>query len=144
MNRSAKFPDGYGARLPGGGTALLRRRLEPAARRVALACLHFTASAVSVLLASDLFEFSWRYQLPALVTLAPGGALRSRRHRELVQDCQFRPPFLVIHRAPADPRRIFAAQGIRAFGYGFGAVLLGVALRQRGTRRLRSERCSPR
>jgi hypothetical protein len=24
---------------------------------------------------SDLFEFSWRYQLPALVTLAPAGAL---------------------------------------------------------------------
>ena len=26
-------------------------------------------------LVSDLFEFSWRYQLPALVTLAPAGAL---------------------------------------------------------------------
>jgi hypothetical protein len=24
---------------------------------------------------SDLFEFSWRYQLPALVTLVPAGAL---------------------------------------------------------------------
>ena len=24
---------------------------------------------------SDLFEFSWRYQLPALVTLPPAGAL---------------------------------------------------------------------
>lgn len=32
----------------------------------------------------------------------------------------------------ADARRIFAAQGLRAFGYGFGAVLLGVTLRQRG------------
>jgi hypothetical protein len=28
-----------------------------------------------VTLISDAFEFSWRYQLPALVTLAPGGAL---------------------------------------------------------------------
>jgi hypothetical protein len=28
-----------------------------------------------VLLVSDLFEFSWRYQLPALVTLVPAGAL---------------------------------------------------------------------
>jgi hypothetical protein len=28
-----------------------------------------------VLLVSDLFEFSWRYQLPALVTLIPAGAL---------------------------------------------------------------------
>jgi len=26
-------------------------------------------------LVSDAFEFSWRYQLPALVTLAPAGAL---------------------------------------------------------------------
>ena len=28
-----------------------------------------------VLLASDIFKFSWRYQLPALVTLPPAGAL---------------------------------------------------------------------
>ena len=27
------------------------------------------------MLVSDLFEFSWRYQLPALVTLVPAGAL---------------------------------------------------------------------
>ena len=30
---------------------------------------------MAVLLVSDLFEFSWRYQLPALVTLVPAGAL---------------------------------------------------------------------
>jgi hypothetical protein len=30
---------------------------------------------VFVLAVSDLFQFSWRYQLPALVTLAPAGAL---------------------------------------------------------------------
>ena len=35
----------------------------------------FFTAAVSVLLMSDLFEFSWRYQLPALVTLIPAGAL---------------------------------------------------------------------
>ena len=28
-----------------------------------------------MLLTSDLFEFSWRYQLPALITLPPAGAL---------------------------------------------------------------------
>jgi hypothetical protein len=28
-----------------------------------------------VLLVSDVFEFSWRYLLPALVTLIPAGAL---------------------------------------------------------------------
>ncbi len=35
-------------------------------------------------------------------------------------------------RLPADARRILAAQALRAFGYGFGAVLLGVTLHQRG------------
>jgi hypothetical protein len=58
-----------------GSAALLRRGRQPATRELALACLLFTASAVGVLLVSDQFEFSWRYQLPALVTLVPGGAL---------------------------------------------------------------------
>ncbi len=35
-------------------------------------------------------------------------------------------------RLPADARRILAAQALRAFGYGFGAVLLGITLSQRG------------
>ncbi len=35
-------------------------------------------------------------------------------------------------RLPADARRIFLAQALRAFGYGFGAVLLGVTLHERG------------
>ncbi len=55
---------------------------EPAAsvdrdsgRDVAVACLLFFATAVILLLVSDAFEFSWRYQLPALVTLPPAGAL---------------------------------------------------------------------
>jgi hypothetical protein len=57
--------------------AALRRRgfLSPRQRQLALACLLVFGSAVAVLLASDLFEFSWRYQLPALVTLPPAGAL---------------------------------------------------------------------
>jgi hypothetical protein len=58
-----------------GSGALLRRRADPRIRQLALACLLFFASAVSVTLTSDLFEFSWRYQLPALVTLAPAGGL---------------------------------------------------------------------
>jgi hypothetical protein len=49
--------------------------LAPRQRQLALACLLIFGSAVAVLLASDLFEFSWRYQLPALVTLPPAGAL---------------------------------------------------------------------
>jgi MFS family permease len=38
----------------------------------------------------------------------------------------------VTGRLSPDVRRILAAQALRAFGYGLGAVLLGVTLRQRG------------
>jgi hypothetical protein len=58
-----------------GSVSVLRRRANPGTRQLALACLLFFTSAVSMILASDLFEFSWRYQLYALVTLAPAGAL---------------------------------------------------------------------
>ncbi|HTT49858.1 MAG TPA: phospholipid carrier-dependent glycosyltransferase [Streptosporangiaceae bacterium] len=58
-----------------GCAGLLRRRVSAGQRATAQACLLTTASAVAVLLASDFFEFSWRYQLPALVTLPPAGAL---------------------------------------------------------------------
>jgi len=58
-----------------GSAALLRRRLDPGTRQLALACLLLFISGASVTLVSDLFEFSWRYQLPALVTIAPAGAL---------------------------------------------------------------------
>jgi hypothetical protein len=63
------------AGLAGSLIALLRRRLDARTRQLALASLLFFASAVFVLLASDLFVFSWRYQIPALVTLVPAGAL---------------------------------------------------------------------
>jgi hypothetical protein len=42
---------------------------------LALACLLITGSGVAVLLGADLYEFSWRYQLPALITLPIAGAL---------------------------------------------------------------------
>jgi hypothetical protein len=58
-----------------GSAAALRRRGDPATRQLALACLGLFSAAASVLLVSDAFEYSWRYQLPALVTLAPAGAL---------------------------------------------------------------------
>ena len=58
-----------------GSAFVLRRRADPALRQRALACLLFLGMAVSVTLISDLFVFSWRYQLPALVTLVPAGAL---------------------------------------------------------------------
>jgi hypothetical protein len=49
------------------------RRRDP--RNLSLACLLITGSAVAVLLGADLYEFSWRYQLPALITLPIAGAL---------------------------------------------------------------------
>ena len=45
------------------------------ARQLALACLLFTAAAVALLVAQDIVEFSWRYQLPAVITLPPAGIL---------------------------------------------------------------------
>jgi Dolichyl-phosphate-mannose-protein mannosyltransferase len=58
-----------------GTLGVLRRQASAAQRATATACLLTFLSAAAVLLASDLFEFSWRYQLPALVTLPPAGAL---------------------------------------------------------------------
>jgi hypothetical protein len=60
-----------------GSLGVLRRRrsMSDQQRQLALACLLVFGTAVAVLLASDAFEFSWRYQLPALVTLPPAGAL---------------------------------------------------------------------
>jgi hypothetical protein len=43
--------------------------------RLGLACLLITGSGVALLLGADVYEFSWRYQLPALVTLPVAGAL---------------------------------------------------------------------
>ena len=72
-----------------GSLLALIRRATAGRRRLAQACLAFFATGAAVLLMSDAFQFSWRYQLPALVTLPPAGALglalllsylRARRH----------------------------------------------------------------
>ena len=63
------------AGLAGSAVALLRRRGDPGTRQLALACLLLFTAGAFVTLASDWFEFSWRYQLPALVTLVPAGVL---------------------------------------------------------------------
>jgi hypothetical protein len=53
-----------------------RRRTRTAARReLGAACLLVTLAAVVLLISSDAFEFSWRYQLPAVVMLPLAGAL---------------------------------------------------------------------
>src|SRR6266704_1367518 len=54
-----------------GGLFTFRRRRDCGP---ALACLLITGCAVAVLLGADLYEFSWRYQLPALVTLPVAAA----------------------------------------------------------------------
>jgi hypothetical protein len=57
------------------GTVLaLAWRLGAAVRRPALACLLFWVTGVVLLLAADITQFSWRYQLPGLVTLPPAAA----------------------------------------------------------------------
>jgi hypothetical protein len=56
----------------------LRRRAaasRPQLGPLSLACLLFFGCGTAVLLMSDAFQFSWRYQLPALVTLPPAGVL---------------------------------------------------------------------
>ncbi len=58
-----------------GSLVTLRRRVPPAQRAAALACLLFFVTGVAALLSSDVFEFNWRYQLPALITLPPAAAL---------------------------------------------------------------------
>ncbi len=63
------------AALAGSLIALLPRTAGPGCRRPALACLLFTATGATLLLVPDIFEFSWRYQLPALITLVPAGVL---------------------------------------------------------------------
>jgi hypothetical protein len=59
------------------GTLLVLRRRQRGTRPrdLATACLLFFATAALILLISDFTEFSWRYQLPALVTLPPAGVL---------------------------------------------------------------------
>ena len=58
-----------------GSLLALARRATPGRRRLAQACLAFFATGAAVLLMSDAFQFSWRYQLPGLVTVPPAGAL---------------------------------------------------------------------
>ena len=57
------------------GIFTFRRRGDQVTNGLALASLLITVSAVAVLLGADVYEFSWRYQLPALVTLPIAGAM---------------------------------------------------------------------
>jgi hypothetical protein len=61
----------------GGSLAGVRRRRSFRAvdTELAAACTLVTLSAVVLLASSDAFEFSWRYQLPAVILLPLAGAL---------------------------------------------------------------------
>lgn len=61
------------ALLAGGAGIVAWRR--PGQRRLAFACLLITTSAIVLLLGADFYEFSWRYQLPALITLPAAGVM---------------------------------------------------------------------
>jgi hypothetical protein len=69
------------AGLAGSLSGLIRRRSakdrprNAQSREPAVACLLVTLSAVILLISSDAFEFSWRYQLPAVILLPLAGAL---------------------------------------------------------------------
>ena len=75
----------YAIFLVAGVAGALRRRTE-----LRVPCLFVTLAAVVLLVSSDAFEFSWRYQLPAVTLLPLAGALgvtalvRGRRSRRAV------------------------------------------------------------
>jgi hypothetical protein len=98
------------------GSALVLARGRSRGERshgLALACLLFTATAATVLLAPDVFEFSWRYQLPAIVTLPAAGVLgvaawlgRRQERRQVPLSADPVPPAeqAPSERAPSDPQ----------------------------------------
>ena len=63
------------AGLAGSALVLVRRARGTRSQQMGLACLLFTVTGVVILLVPDVLEFSWRYQLPALITLPPAGVL---------------------------------------------------------------------
>lgn len=103
------------AGLAGSAIAFAGRRLatrrggETRDREVsalALGCLLFFGSAVALLLVSDLYEFSWRYQLPALVTLPPAGVLGVWAARRLLAGGQAPPAQAVPVPRAAEPSQV--------------------------------------
>lgn len=69
------------------------------------ACLLWTTAGVGIVLASDLYEFSWRYQLPALVLLPVAGVLGLTAYRHRDRMASTTPARLPRLRAKAPRRR---------------------------------------
>jgi hypothetical protein len=63
------------AGVAGSVLALVFRGGDARRRQLALGSLLFTGTAAVVLLIPDVYEFSWRYALPAVITLVPAGVL---------------------------------------------------------------------
>jgi hypothetical protein len=61
--------------LAGSVLALRRRHRGTRTHQLALASLLFTGAVVAILILPDMLEFSWRYQLPAVIILPPAGVL---------------------------------------------------------------------
>jgi hypothetical protein len=57
------------------GACMTLSRFPGIDRSLAITCLLITVTAIAVLGVSDVFEFSWRYQIPAAVTIPPTGAI---------------------------------------------------------------------
>ncbi|HWG28334.1 glycosyltransferase family 2 protein [Actinospica sp.] len=70
----------FGAALLAGLIGLVRRR-SPARAQIVL----WTGTGLALLLGADFFEFSWRYQLPALVFLPMGGAFAMIKNKPLLE-----------------------------------------------------------
>jgi hypothetical protein len=71
----------------------------------ALACLLFTGTAAIVLFVPDVFEYSWRYELPAVVTLPPAGVLgicALLSYRKARREAVGQPPAAAEPAAPAE------------------------------------------
>jgi hypothetical protein len=65
----------FGVTALAGSLLLVSRRIGARTRQLALACLLFTGTAVFTLFAPDVYQFSWRYELPVVITLVPAGVL---------------------------------------------------------------------
>jgi len=101
-----------------GSLLFVRRRADARSRQVVLGCLLFTVTGVAVLLMSDLFEFSWRYQLPGLVTLPAAGALGITALLTLRRRPAQAEPAAAEPAAAAPPANASAANGSAANGSG--------------------------
>jgi len=81
------------------GACLTASRRSGVDRSLALMCMLLIVTAITVLGLSDLFEFSWRYQIPAAVTIVPAGAIGAALIAARIRASTRRPAMLGMRRA---------------------------------------------